>query len=156
MCLLIFKQAPLWMNSFNQEGKSLPLSQVLNLKGESETIPLKNQKAVYIFWATWCGPCHMQLSRFKKAVENGELPKEQIIAVSLGEDLETVRAFQSKEGYPFKVLVSPSNESWKRFNVQATPSIAYVDAKGDIETFSAGLSPLGVFKAKWFLGKSQK
>lgn len=149
--LLIFKQAPLWMNSFKQEGKRFTVSEVLSIYGEKELIPLKDKRAVYIFWATWCGPCHMQLSRFKKAVEKGELPKDQIIAVNLGETLNLVKDFQEKESYPFKIVIASSNNSWQDFNVQATPSTAYVNEEGLIETFTAGLSPLAVFRAKQFL-----
>ncbi len=156
LCLLlvgfvIAKKKPIWLNSYKQKGADFNSVVVTNLNGNTEKLPQLGKNAVYIFWATWCKPCHLQLNMFKKSVESGELSGNSIIAVNLGEPVEVVRSFQKKQSYPFKVVMTPPGVAWHHFNVMVTPTIAYVSKSGKINEFSSGLSPLAVFQSKKFL-----
>ncbi len=148
-CAVLFKMVPTWKNSFDQENKVFPEVNTVNLDGQPFKVPLKNKAAIYLFWATWCTPCHIQMDLFKSAVEEGELDGGRIFAITLNEPYKLVKSFQKEKQYPFKLLVS--NKSFSDFNVMVTPSIAYVNSKGVIKRFSAGVSPFAVYKSKKFL-----
>ena len=152
--LLIFvisKQIPVWANSYQQLGKMASNSKTFLLDGTPTQVPDLENKRVYIFWATWCKPCHLQLGWFKKAVNKGKLNKQDIIAVNLSEPIETVKKFQEEHQYPFSVVIAPEKSAWKEFNVVATPTIAYIEKGGTIKDFSSGLAPLAVYRSPKFL-----
>ena len=154
LALLIFvlvKQVPLWLHSNEQMGAEFSKIKAVDLDGETISLPLEKRKAVYIFWATWCGPCHIQLAQFEKSVSDGSLNQNQIIAVSLDESTEALRAFIKEKAYSFSVVQVATGQSWTDLNVQATPTIIFVNEKGRVHNFFTGLSPLSVFKAKNFL-----
>jgi thiol-disulfide isomerase/thioredoxin len=146
-----YKQVPLWMHSNEQVGKNFFTIKAVSLDGEQIEIPVVKAKTVYIFWATWCGPCHIQMGQFNQSVTSGDLKADQIVAVSLDKSLNEVRAFVKDKGYTFKVVQAATDQSWTDLNVQATPSIAFVDENNKIQDFFTGLSPLSTFKAQKFL-----
>ncbi len=147
----LYRQVPLWWKSNAQEGKSIDAFYAKDLGGERVTLPENGKKTVFVLWATWCGPCHAQLAQFKKAVEDGSLPPDRIVALSVGEAIETVRAYREKEALPFRVLADPEGISSSRFSFSVTPTIVFVDQQAKISTFLQGLSPLAVTRAKGFL-----
>ena len=54
------------------------------------------------FWATWCGPCVVEMPAFEQLQETyGE--DLVLLAVNSGEDEETVRGFLVETGYTFRV-----------------------------------------------------
>lgn len=151
MSFIIYKQAPVWINSYNQINTQITFTQAVDTNGKLFNIPDRRQKTVYIFWATWCPPCHTQLNQFKSAVIDGKINSQQIVAVNLGEDIELVKAYQAEHQYPFSLVISKASKPWKKFNVEATPSIAFTDNTGKIVNFFAGLSPLASLQAQYFL-----
>jgi|GEM_PF-1060097 len=145
------RMGPVWLNSYNQKGTELAQVVGTDITNKPIQIPMLNKKAVYIFWTTWCGPCHYQMDLFKKAVASGKIEKDEIIAVNLGEDVATVENFQKSKEYPFQILIAPPQFSWKTFKVMVTPTIAYITEKGEVANFTSGLSPLAVFRSQRFL-----
>ena len=150
---VVLTQFPTIMNSFKQQGKPLPRSNAVDLNSQPLTLPIPNKRAVYIFWATWCGPCKVQMSRFKSAVEDDDIQPSEIIAVNLNEPLDVVQRFQDENKYPFHIVLSSNKNAWEHFNVRATPSMAFVNETGEIEYFTAGISFLANQRAKSFLNK---
>jgi peroxiredoxin len=151
LAFALYRQVPLWWKSNEQEGKSIEAFYAKDLSGEKVTLPENGKKTVFVLWATWCGPCHAQLAQFKKAVEDGSLPRERVVALSVGETIETVRAYREKELLPFTVLADPEGLASSRFSFSVTPTIVFVDERAKISTFLQGLSPLAVTRAKIFL-----
>lgn len=145
-----YRQLPLWSHSNAQIGEDVVAFEVQTLNDELKLEPQDESAKIYIFWTTWCGPCHLQLAQFDKAVEFGQIDAKNIIAVSLDKSVDLVQAFAEEKKYNFKVVRATSKSSWVDLNIQATPSIAFVKNK-KIANFFTGLSPLSVFKAKSFL-----
>ena len=44
-------------------------------------LPDSNQ--ILIYWATWCGPCKIELERFQSAVNEGSLPPNNVWALNI-------------------------------------------------------------------------
>jgi len=145
-----YKQVPLWMHSNEQIGKNLVSFEALDLSGERIELPSDDTKNIYVFWATWCGPCHIQLAQFDRAVKSGDLNSDVVVAVSLDKSQEDFKKFLIEKKYTFKVVRSSSDQSWIDLNIRATPTIAFVENKKVINFFT-GISPLSVYKAKSFL-----
>lgn len=119
--------------------------------GRLTTLPLPEKPQVLVFWATWCGPCSIELGRLQAAVEAGELPASQILAVSLGEEASVVRDHAEKKKYAFPVFADEEGRSGRIFNVHATPTTIHIDKSGKVIWAAAGLHPLSVRKARTLL-----
>jgi cytochrome c biogenesis protein CcmG/thiol:disulfide interchange protein DsbE len=159
LILLLAQRIPGWVSNFKAEGQpsaELQLTPVKNgetaaTTNANNTItlpPSDNQPSVLVFWATWCGPCHLELSRLKEAVQKNQIPANRIFAISIGEDPQTVKDFADKESYPFMVLADPGASSQRYFNINGTPTTYHIQADRTIKWVGTGVSPLSISRAK--------
>lgn len=121
------------------EGAWLPDDQrpSIDLSGsfrtlDGEPVSLEDLKAKALFlnvWATWCGPCRLEMPSMAEL--HGELGPQglEMVAVT-DEDASTVRAFLAKNRYPFTVLLDPENTLSNRFKISAIPTTFIVDDQG--------------------------
>ena len=118
-----------------------------------DTVDLNQIKAskVLVFWATWCGPCKLELWRINKMIENNEIAPESVLAISSFESPELVQKVSSERGYKFQIGVDPDGQISKQFQVTGTPTIIFVDQSREIKWFTTGLSPFLEFKIKSFV-----
>lgn len=150
---VFYKKVPLWIEQYKSEGNSAAQVQVLSLDSKSVTVPIPNQKQVLIFWATWCGPCGVELARLNHLVENGTLKTTEVIAISIMEEAKIVKDIVQDRGYQFMVLLDPSGVAANQYKVDGTPTIIFVDETGKINWMTTGLSPSLEFRVKKFFGK---
>jgi peroxiredoxin len=149
---LLATRAPQWWALYKEQGETVQSFQVLNLSSQSvQALPPTGQKAVLIFWATWCGPCTVELDRIQKAIVEKDLSPENIYAISLQEDPQLVAAEVQRRGYTFQVFADPKGLSLKSVKVFGTPTIYYVTENQTIAKSSMGLSPLLIKTIKDFL-----
>jgi thioredoxin-related protein len=118
---------------------------------EGKLYPPTGAKSVLVFWATWCGPCTLELNRIKNAIAHKEISANNIFAVNMGESKHLVQKTILEREYNFQVVIDDNGLLASRFHVQATPSIAFIDEKGKIEWLSSGLSPTLIYRIKSFL-----
>lgn len=151
LALVLIQRVPTWIHNYQREGTTAPHFSALHLKtGRTESLPLA-QKAIYVFWATWCGPCQLELNRLQKAVSEGSLSADKIIAISSDEPLEVVQEKIKKEQWSFEFYHDSANQSFSLFGITGTPTVLQINANGKIESMNMGIQPLLVFKAQSFL-----
>ena len=83
-------------------------------------------------WASWCGPCRLEFPYLRKQAEKrkGEVA---FIGVNSNDSRSEAEKFLKEEPVPFKHFEDPKLEIAAAFNaVQAFPSTAYYDAKGEL------------------------
>ena len=76
---------------------------LLSLDGAEASLDKK--PAVVIFWASWCGPCTVELARIRDSISSGELSPEGIVAIGIWDDMPAIKAAASERQYNFEVLV---------------------------------------------------
>ena len=98
------------------------------------------------FWATWCGPCKIEMPWF---VEFQRKYKDQgftVLAVSLDEDgWEVVRPFAEENDFNFPVFLGDDTVAEEFGGIYALPTTLIADKSGNIMFRHTGLVP----KAKY-------
>jgi thiol-disulfide isomerase/thioredoxin len=99
-------------------------------------------KLTYIdFWATWCGPCCMEIPYVEKLVEKYKHnPKIEFISISLDKDLKKWHQKLEKDNPAWRQFVIPDNfesEFAKEYNITAIPRFMIFDGEGKIITINA-------------------
>lgn len=149
--IVVFLQAPSFLNNIRQAGTILPGQQyeVIGTRTSASVVfPPEKSRGIAIFWATWCGPCKVEMARLKSSVENGNIPREKIFAINLYEDQLVIKKFIAQNNYPFTFISAP--EVAQQINVKATPTTLFLD-NGMITSMSSGMSLIGIWKAEFFL-----
>ena len=148
---LLFKQFPILKNNYSQNGKvinSRELKVLSQNESASTLFPPKGSRGIAIFWASWCGPCKIEMNRLKKSVESGAIPQEKIFAINPFESNSVSKKFIAENKYPFTFLeASPLADE---IGVKATPTTIFLD-NGIITQMSSGMSIWGIWEAEFFL-----
>jgi len=86
--------------------KTMPAFELADLSGKTWRLKNLEGKAVLInVWATWCGPCNMELPHLQKLYEKlKDRPDVQIVTFNFDEDLGLVAPFLKEKGFTFPVL----------------------------------------------------
>lgn len=84
------------------------------------------------FWASWCGPCRMEMPEFQeKHLElDGEVQFLMINMTGGRETVETARDFIAGQGYTFPVLYDTEGDAAVTYGAYALPTTYFIDAEG--------------------------
>lgn len=90
----------------------------------------QGRPAIISFWATWCPPCRAELPSMNRAWK--ELEKENIamVAVNVGEDVDTVFEFTGDYPIDFDLLLDQDGSVTNRWPVKGVPTTFVIDAEG--------------------------
>jgi cytochrome c biogenesis protein CcmG/thiol:disulfide interchange protein DsbE len=152
--LVIFvavQRAPEIINHFRDEGGSAPSFVVKSITGEKYDSALLKHSMVIVFWATWCGPCEVELGRINKMILNKEIQPSSVLAISSQEKPDVVEKAMKERGYLFPIGLDGSGKIANDFKVSATPTIFFLNDDRRIAWLTTGFSPLLEFRIKRFL-----
>ena len=84
------------------------------------------------FWASWCGPCQMEMPDFDKAyAELGEEIQFLMVNMTSGrETQERAAAFIEEKGYSFPVFYDTEADAAMTYGVYSLPTTLFIDAEG--------------------------
>ncbi len=92
------------------------------------------------FWATWCGPCHLQADILAKLYPELKSKGVEFFAVSLGEPETVVREFVAKRPFAYPVLVDPADTVASRYGLFILPTVVLLDRDGTVMYLHEGIS----------------
>lgn len=99
------------------------------------------KKVVLSFWASWCGPCRMELPvladfyrKYHKADSNFE-----ILAVSVDDNRGEAEAYAQKAKLPFPVLLDLDSKVADSYSVEGIPTMFVIDTNGTILWGNSGM-----------------
>lgn len=146
---LMYNQYPRVKNAFLLQGNLLPSFQLQTLNGERKSwTPDNSTPIILIFWATWCSPCKVEMSRYNDAIINKEIPANAVYAINIGEELLTINNTLKERNYQFEVYIDSDGELNRHFKVAATPTVVHIDKDGIVNWVGLGISPTSIFRAK--------
>ena len=85
------------------------------------------------FWASWCGPCKMEMPDFQeKYLELGEEVQFLMVNLTDGqrETVDVASAFIDSQGYTFPVFYDTTTEAAYTYGVYSIPTSYFIDAQG--------------------------
>ncbi|MFN8378721.1 MAG: cytochrome c biogenesis protein CcdA [Anaerolineae bacterium] len=88
------------------------------------------------FWATWCGPCRVEMPAFQQVHETGS--DLAILAVDYGQTAEDVAGYREEMGVTFPLLVDETMEVGDTYGVAQIPSTFLIGPDGRVVTVHYG------------------
>ena len=85
------------------------------------------------FWASWCGPCQMEMPHFEdKYQELGDEVQFLMINMTDGgrETMDSASAFIAEKGYTFPVLYDTDSNAALTYGASSLPTTYFIDADG--------------------------
>lgn len=153
---LFWRIAPQALKNFQSQGTSITSQEFIVLsssqKISSITFPPPNKKIVSIFWATWCGPCKIEMQRLQKSIDDKIIDAFDIVAINPFESPDEVKVFLKQNKYDFTFIHAP--EISALLNITTTPTTILIDDRKIISQ-SSGMSIIGIWKTENFLNNNQ-
>ena len=122
-------------------GESFTLTDFVDRDGEG------GQPVVLNFWASWCGPCRIEMPHFERASlkYNG---RAAILGVNQAEPAETVANFGQNAHVTYPLLVDEDQTVNRQYGVSNLPTTIFVDANGVISEVFVGTMNQAVLESK--------
>ena len=114
-------------------GDIAPDFTVEMLDGSKVTLSaLQGKPTLLIFWATWCPPCRLELSKLQEHIIDRYGDKINVLPISRGEERAKVEEYISKMGYTFAVGLDGDHSIYRKYATNYIPRCFVIDAKGKV------------------------
>jgi thiol-disulfide isomerase/thioredoxin len=127
--------------------------QVIDINNQKIDISAFKGKTLFInLWATWCGPCRVEMPSIQNLYNVVDKDKVVFIMLSLDhkDPYQKVSSFIKEKEYSFPVYF-PSSELPRQLQVKTIPTTYIVDSKGKIVLKETGATNFDTEKFKAFL-----
>jgi len=117
-------------------GAVAPEIRLQSLQGEALSLgDLRGQVVLINFWATWCGPCKLEMPAIQARYNDGGFA---VLAVDFNEPADLVQTFVDDLDLSFPVLLDPGGKVQELYRVRGYPTTFFVDAEGIIRALHIG------------------
>lgn len=90
------------------------------------------------FWATWCGPCRVEMPHLNRLYEKYCSAGFVLFGVNVDEDTRNAATLAQKMGIKFPVLADADKRVSKQYDVSAMPSTVLIDRDGRVRHVHRG------------------
>jgi peroxiredoxin len=113
-------------------GDEAPNFRLRDLDGNLTSLSQYRGKVVLLnFWATWCGPCRVEMPAMEQLYRTSSRREFQILAVSTDtQGAAATRPFQQKTGLTFPILHDSDMEIGLIYGARSLPMTFMVDRQG--------------------------
>ena len=125
---------PLTKEIAPQEGFMAPDFTFPDMNGKPVSLSQFRGKIVFLnIWATWCGPCRIEMPAMEKLYRKFKKEDLIILAVSIDhQGKSVVMPFMQELGFTFPVLLSREGRIQSVYMIRALPSSFIIDKTGRI------------------------
>jgi cytochrome c biogenesis protein CcmG/thiol:disulfide interchange protein DsbE len=149
---MILQRAPAWFRQTRAEGQPLPAITVPLLDGGLYASAEDSEPRAIVFWATWCGPCTMELRRIQRMIDDKKIPASSVIAISSYEDAADLRRAAQDREYTFRIGIDHDGRAQETVGVEVTPTVMIKSRDQKVVWVTSGLSPTLEWRLRKHLG----
>ena len=114
--------------------------------GETHTLSDYQGQTVFLnFWATWCGPCKMEIPDIQALYEEwdenaGDLVVLGVAGPGIGQEgsAEDIAAFLEENGYTYPVVMDDTGTLFYQYGISAYPTTFMIDPEGNVFGYVQG------------------
>jgi peroxiredoxin len=102
---------------------------------------LKEQRGQVVmvnFWATWCGPCRIEMPHLNRLYQKYQSSGFQLLGVNIDDDPGQAASLATKLGLRFPVLLDTDKKVSKLYDLSTMPSTVLVDRNGRVRYVHRG------------------
>ena len=128
-------------SSLGQRAPSFELAQ-LGKDGNLTSMDLRGRVVLITFWASWCGPCRVELPALNEAWPLYRGKDVAFVGVSVDEDPADARAFLEQVPLSFTTLIDADGEQAAGpWNITSLPTTLVLDRSGVVRARHLGYTP---------------
>ncbi len=126
-----------WLRAPSLPEKTPPLRAPTLSGGSVDLAELRGQKVLLNFWATWCGPCRVEMPTLVAFAEHHEEIPVYFAAVdgALGD----LKAFAAAHDLPLDHVLALDRPTVEAWGVSTLPTTFVIDAQGKIDGAHSGV-----------------
>ena len=111
---------------------------MLDMDGNEVTLASFFGKPIVLnFWASWCGPCKMEMPEIQKFYDKyGQ--EIHFLLVSVDDSLDAAKTFISDSGYTFPVYFDTTSVGAYTYGASSIPLTFFIDAQGNLTAYYMG------------------
>jgi peroxiredoxin len=126
----------------NSERKLAPDFELKDANGHTVKLSDYRGKVVLLdFWATWCGPCKIEIPWFQEFERQNKDKGFAVIGVAMDDEgWEVVKPFAQHVGINYRLVIGSDTIAESYGGIEALPTTFLIDREGRIASVHVGLS----------------
>jgi thiol-disulfide isomerase/thioredoxin/outer membrane lipoprotein-sorting protein len=119
-------------------GPAAPFT-LADLAGKQVSLSdLKGKVVLLDFWATWCGPCRIEMPHVARL--SRELADKGLVVLAITtESRELAAGYLEKNKLELRCLIDAGGKVNESYRIQALPTVVVIDRNGNVSDFLVGL-----------------
>jgi peroxiredoxin len=110
-----------------------------SLEGPNMRLQEQRGRVVMVnFWATWCGPCRVEMPHLARLYDKYRASGFQLLGVNIDEDPSQAATVANKLGLRFPVLLDTEKKVSKLYDLSTMPSTVLIDRDGKVRYIHRG------------------
>lgn len=98
----------------------------------------RGQVVMVNFWATWCGPCKIEMPHLNRLYSKYRASGFQLLGVNIDDDPRNAVATATKLGVSFPVLLDGDKRVSKLYDLSTMPTTLIIDRDGKLRHLHRG------------------
>jgi len=98
----------------------------------------RGKNVILNFWATWCGPCRIEIPAFKEIHDKYSDSGTVIVAVNCLDNPDSALLYATTNGMDFVIPLDPRGVVSDLYNIRGMPTTYFINEKGVITSIKIG------------------